>query len=284
MNVEESKYYVSRGGKIFGPIEAEPKALIAGSVWVWRFLDKADGWYHWTLSGRWYQDPTKESPNDLVREATEAERRGEPGEWAQLREDVVKVLGEANKHYDKHVDKLANGTAKPMTKKQLLDLAIEAVADRGLNYGKPEDNFARIAAHWTSYLQNRIKPAESDLLIGPTDVAIMCALLKIARLENDPAHADSWVDLAGYAACGGEIALGTGIADEAERAGREGDYGFGWHDWNGGPCPVKSKVKVYYRMRGDAPGNGHGPVEAQRLIWQPDKDVPNSDIIAWRFA
>lgn len=30
---------------------------------------------------------------------------------------------------------------------------------------------------------------------------------KIARLENDPHHHDSWVALAGYAACGAEIEL-----------------------------------------------------------------------------
>jgi hypothetical protein len=35
----------------------------------------------------------------------------------------------------------------------------------------------------------------------------MCADLKLARLENQPDHMDSWVDLAGYAACGAEIAV-----------------------------------------------------------------------------
>jgi hypothetical protein len=32
------------------------------------------------------------------------------------------------------------------------------------------------------------------------------ALVKIARLANSPDHMDSWIDIAGYAACGGEIA------------------------------------------------------------------------------
>lgn len=32
-------------------------------------------------------------------------------------------------------------------------------------------------------------------------------LLKIARISENPQHMDSWCDLAGYAACGGEIAL-----------------------------------------------------------------------------
>lgn len=93
------------------------------------------------------------------------------------------------------------------TKKSLLEAAISATADRGLNYGKPEDNFSRIAKHWTCYLKNRIQPEEGEHVVTSTDVAVMMALMKIARLENDPRHADSWVDLAGYAACGAEIAL-----------------------------------------------------------------------------
>jgi hypothetical protein len=43
--------------------------------------------------------------------------------------------------------------------------------------------------------------------IDATSVAIMCADLKLARFEHQPDHADSWVDLAGYAACGAEIAV-----------------------------------------------------------------------------
>ena len=39
-----------------------------------------------------------------------------------------------------------------------------------------------------------------------TDVAMMMALLKIARIRGGNATEDSFVDLAGYAACGGEIA------------------------------------------------------------------------------
>ena len=34
----------------------------------------------------------------------------------------------------------------------------------------------------------------------------MMALLKIARLMSNPEHADSWIDGAGYLACGGEVA------------------------------------------------------------------------------
>jgi hypothetical protein len=88
------------------------------------------------------------------------------------------------------------------TKAALLDAAKETVAGRGKNYGKPEENFGRIAAHWEAFFLNKL---EHTITITPGDVAIMMALMKIARLEHDPKHADSWVDLAGYAACGAEI-------------------------------------------------------------------------------
>lgn len=45
--------------------------------------------------------------------------------------------------------------------------------------------------------------------ITPVNVAAMMALLKIARTKANPAYLDSWVDLAGYAACGAEAAIVT---------------------------------------------------------------------------
>lgn len=94
-------------------------------------------------------------------------------------------------------------TVEHISKHELLDLAKGAVADRGLNYGKPEDNFNRIAERWRSHIYNRFGVRIS---LDAVSVAIMCADLKIARLENAPSHLDSWVDMAGYAACGANIA------------------------------------------------------------------------------
>lgn len=68
--------------------------------------------------------------------------------------------------------------------------------EREADYGSPEENFSRIAAMWTAYLGKDI---------STPDVAAMMALVKVARLANTPYHEDSWVDLAGYAACGGEL-------------------------------------------------------------------------------
>mgnify|MGYP003294964830 CR=1 FL=1 len=80
----------------------------------------------------------------------------------------------------------------------VLNKALEIVnGARQENYGSPESNFARIAAFWTLYLQRHITPA---------DVAIMMVLMKTARLQNNIKHEDSWVDIAGYAANGVEVA------------------------------------------------------------------------------
>jgi hypothetical protein len=89
------------------------------------------------------------------------------------------------------------------SKHDVLDMAKAAVGDRGLNYGRPEANFDRIAARWRVHISNRFGV---NIAIDGASVAIMMGDVKTARLENDPSHLDSWVDLAGYAACGGEIA------------------------------------------------------------------------------
>lgn len=87
-----------------------------------------------------------------------------------------------------------------MTRESILDTAKQMVCGhREQDYGSPENNFARIANLWTAYL---------DVPITPVDVAMMMALLKIARIKSGTGTADSFVDLAGYAACGGEIATG----------------------------------------------------------------------------
>ena len=92
-----------------------------------------------------------------------------------------------------------------MTRQEILDAAAKCVSgDREQDYGSPEQNFERIAELWAAYLDFRVR-------ISPIDVACMLALLKIARIASGHAKADNWVDLAGYAACGGEIEAGHGV-------------------------------------------------------------------------
>lgn len=90
-----------------------------------------------------------------------------------------------------------------MTRSDILRKAEQCVCgQREQDYGSPEDNFQVIADLWNAY---------KNVSFTPTDVAMMMALLKIARIKTGTATEDSFVDLAGYAACGGEIATNKTI-------------------------------------------------------------------------
>lgn len=96
---------------------------------------------------------------------------------------------------------------EPTTRESILETAKRCVCgDREQDYGSPESNFRTIASLWVDYLSAK----EDALDIRPHDVAAMLALLKIARIATGHAKEDNWVDLAGYAACGGEIEGGNG--------------------------------------------------------------------------
>ena len=86
-----------------------------------------------------------------------------------------------------------------MTRKECLDAAAGCVLqDRNASYGGPEDSFGVIANFWSVYLGRKVYPH---------DVAMMMALLKIARIKGNHGYADGYIDLAGYAACGAECAM-----------------------------------------------------------------------------
>lgn len=68
------------------------------------------------------------------------------------------------------------------------------------DYGTPEDNFGKIAELWN---------AAFGTSFNDQDVALAMILLKVARQTTGPGIHDTWVDIAGYAACGGEIAHGN---------------------------------------------------------------------------
>lgn len=84
------------------------------------------------------------------------------------------------------------------TRKEILKQAEKTVCtDREGQYGSPEDNFRRIADLWTTYC--------GGYSFEPKDVAMMMSLLKIARIATGKHKDDNYIDLAGYAACGGEL-------------------------------------------------------------------------------
>lgn len=84
-----------------------------------------------------------------------------------------------------------------MKREEVLRSAGELInGDRHADYGSAWDNHQRIAQIWSVVLGRSITPAQ---------VALCMVGVKIARLVNDPTKADSWVDIAGYAALGAEM-------------------------------------------------------------------------------
>lgn len=91
-------------------------------------------------------------------------------------------------------------------RRECLDAAAACVlTDRNNEYGGPEDSFGAVHTMWQAYDAAASKR-------GPhiVDVAMKLVLLKVARIAANPTHADSFVDIAGYAACGAEVSHGEG--------------------------------------------------------------------------
>lgn len=92
-----------------------------------------------------------------------------------------------------------------MKRAEILEAVRQCVCgEREQEYGKPENNFALVGKLWEAY---------TGQPFSAKDVAMMLALLKVARIKTG-VKGDSFIDLAGYAACAGEIA--TEVADHAE--------------------------------------------------------------------
>ena len=67
---------------------------------------------------------------------------------------------------------------------------------RAKEYGPARKNHERIAQIWSIILEQDITPEQ----------VVACIVgLKLARLSEDMTKDDSWVDIIGYAALGGEI-------------------------------------------------------------------------------
>ncbi len=102
-----------------------------------------------------------------------------------------------------------------MNRAEVLAAAKKCVCgEREQDYGTPEDNFTTIGLLWGVYLRAAHPELQYILPINgieAKDVAVMMSLLKVARIATGSSP-DSFVDLAGYAACAGEIAT-----REAER-------------------------------------------------------------------
>ena len=87
-----------------------------------------------------------------------------------------------------------------MITKECLSQAITLSAnDRQKDYGDKVDNHNNIARLWSAYLDTDIKAH---------DVAIMMALLKMARTKLGAVSKDTYIDMSAYSSIAGEIKFG----------------------------------------------------------------------------
>lgn len=119
-----------------------------------------------------------------------------------------------------------------MKREEVLDKAKALVnGAREKEYAPPKKNFQRIANMWKEILGTDVSPEE---------VALCMIAVKITRLIESPSHEDSWVDLAGYAACGSEVVevghdhikVPPGTFHKVEHIGGVADFNF-WGVHNG---------------------------------------------------
>ena len=84
-----------------------------------------------------------------------------------------------------------------MKAKEILLTATDTISDRGLAYGHPADNLEHTAMLLSAYLQ---------MPIHDYQVAGIMVLVKLARSNQSAESIDTWVDMAAYAALGGQLA------------------------------------------------------------------------------
>lgn len=103
---------------------------------------------------------------------------------------------------------LGDAVAKAPEQESILAEAEKVVnGPRAQFYGPPVVNFKRIADLWDAWLVGR---PDRSAPISTYDVAYMMILMKLARLQHQPYHRDSVVDIAGYAGCAEKLARDLG--------------------------------------------------------------------------
>ena len=84
-----------------------------------------------------------------------------------------------------------------MKREDVLKKAINLInGERANDYGNAYDNHNRIAQLWSVVL---------GIKVTAQTVALCLILVKVARLITSPNKLDSWIDIGGYTALGGEF-------------------------------------------------------------------------------
>lgn len=89
-----------------------------------------------------------------------------------------------------------------MRGENLLQRALQTFEERRAEYGSAERNMVQVAKRWSLVLGQEV---------SAQDVVLCLLELKLARLTFDPAHVDSIIDVAGYAAVLAELAPTPGV-------------------------------------------------------------------------
>ena len=84
-----------------------------------------------------------------------------------------------------------------MKANEILLTATDTISERGLSYGHPADNLQHTAMLLSAYLQTPIHDYQ---------VAGIMVLVKLARTNQSADKIDHWLDMASYAAIGGQLA------------------------------------------------------------------------------
>lgn len=82
---------------------------------------------------------------------------------------------------------------------ELLASAGDTISVRNATHGDSKDNMRRTAMLLSAYL---------EIPIHDYQVAVIMQLVKISRTQESPYLLDHWLDLLGYGAIAGELALG----------------------------------------------------------------------------
>ena len=100
---------------------------------------------------------------------------------------------------------MTSGNEETPTTSEPTTLRVEALreaariisGERNKQYGGPEENFERIAKIWEIIF---------GIPVSNEDVAMAMVAVKVARYASKSGYQpDTWIDIAGYAACGYEV-------------------------------------------------------------------------------
>lgn len=98
-------------------------------------------------------------------------------------------------------------------REKTLDAALHACQTaRPASYAPPSENFPRVTNLIRAWFEVR-GIEDGDVGFSEFDYVVTMIMVKLARLAYNPRHFDSWVDIAGWGACGAEVCHAVPPAD-----------------------------------------------------------------------